>query len=1352
LSNIAEKVQFYRNKLLDLSFRNPLVNYHPKKIRSIAFQNLDPIEAYTNLVVNKRKPQIKSIQPREQSSSGRSLAESPEESRLFALYSVLDAEDLNYRLLSLHKQSLTAFEEQGYTILYLALGFLEWYEPADPQRVLKAPLVLIPVEMTRERFRNIYRIVWTEEEIFTNITLKTKLSELGVNLPEFEVGENGADIKRYFDQVQESIKYLETWKVIPGESYLDLFSFSKLIMYNDLDPSRWPGEKNLFDHPILNQIFNPESFKESSNGGFDESEVDSRLTSFNTYYVRDADSSQIAVIEDSKSGRNLIVEGPPGTGKSQTITNIIAELLASHKSILFVSEKMAALRVVKDRLDDVGLGEYCLELHSHKAKKMDIITQLRNTAEQLHHHFPYDENAFRELEHLKSELNDYSKAISTPIGKRNLTPHVMMGKSNLLRKNFENHQKSIPRVHFEQVEAINEPEWGHAKSRLLQIKYILPKIGSFSNNPWKGTSPGVILPSDIDTVKGRILESRKNLYEFLDSLEHLVSECGMAPIYSYDDLRNSINAIKILKASNPVDENILLNPEWNSPNENALKLIELLRRYRTSREMLLLKIRPSVIKKQDLQPLIQEFTTVSQSYLKHFNSRYRYLKNTILSQYLQKVRINDEEIIRDLQFAQEIIRMRDAIRNAHDFGISLFGSYWHDEESDPVALDEFKEWIVKFRYEIIQEKLTEKAARIVSKGIKSEDIDDLVKKVLNAYQAFHASFQSLSEVLRINSGIVFGNPIEKVLFKEIENQFRTWEQNIHSLVYWSNYIQYRTNCENSLGQHILPLIESDTLAPEDIVPCFEINYYDSLLRLAFVERPALQQFFGISHEDKIKRFRELDDKIIRYNRLRLQSILIDNLPDFSMGSSGDEQKELLIREFRKKKRHLPIRKLLTNAGELIREIKPCFMMSPLSVAQYLDPRAIEPFDVVIFDEASQVRPEDALGALLRGNSTVIMGDSRQLPPTSFFDKLVDVEGEFDEESPDYLVEMESILDLCKTGLPSKTLRWHYRSRHESLIAVSNREFYENKLMVYPSPMKESDNLGLKLVHLPHTRYDRGRSRTNREEAKAVANHVIEHFSQYPEKSLMVGTFSIAQQVAIQDEIEKIRDRHPDMESFFTRTDGENFAVKNLETIQGDERDVVFVSVGYGIDESGRLSSNFGPLNRDGGERRLNVLVTRAREKCVVFSNFKAGDLSSTKTTARGVRILQSFLHYAENGDFPLTTQYKEDTESPFEEEVLEFLTSKGYMVHPQVGCAGFRIDFGIVDPKSPGKYVLGIECDGAMYHSSPVARDRDKIRQSILEGLGWNLYRIWSTDWYRNPIECEHALVNAVDAALINTN
>lgn len=1349
MSNIAEKIQFYRNKLLDLSFRNQLLNYRPKKIRSIKFQNIDPFEVYSNLVVNKKKPQIKSIQLRVQRTPA-SVQEAPnEEGRVSVLYSELDPDDLSYRLLSLHKQSLTAIEEQGYTILYLALGYLEWFEPSNPEKILKAPLVLIPVEMTRERVRNIYHIVWTEEDIFTNITLKTKLSELGVTLPEFEMGENGADIGKYFASVQESVKYLNTWKVIPHEAYLDLFSFSKFIMYNDLDPSRWPSEKSLLDNPILNQIFNPESSENSENPGFDESEVDLRLNAFTTYYVRDADSSQIAVIEDSKSGRNLIVEGPPGTGKSQTITNIIAELLASHKSVLFVSEKMAALRVVKDRLDEVGLGDYCLELHSHKAKKMDIIAQLRSTVEQFPPDTQYDENVFHELEHLKSELNDYSKAVSTPIGERNLTPYVMMGKSDILRNHFKNQNKNVPRFYFENVKGITESDWRYSQSRLFQIKHILPKVGLFSTNPWRGTSPWVILPSDIDDVKGRIVQCRELLYEFLDSLEHLVSECGMAPIFSYDDLRNSINAIKILKASNPVDENILLNPEWNSPNDSAIQLIELIRRYQASRENILRKIKPTVIKKQDIQPLIQEFSTLSQSYVKFFNSRYRYLRNTILSQYLQKTRISDEEIIQDLQFAQDIIRMRDALRNAHDLGISLFGSYWQDEESDPAALDEFKEWIVKFRYEIIQEKLTEKAARIVSKGIRSEDIDNLVQHVLKAYQAYHSSFQSLSKTLHVDPKKGFGGPIETVPFKEIENQFRIWEQNIQSLVYWSNYIQYKNECQSSLGHYMLPLIESDSLVPDDIIPCFEINYYDSLLRLAFVDRPALHQFFGISHEDKIKRFRELDDQVIRYNRLRLQSILAGNLPDLSKGSKGDVQKEILIKEFNKKKRHLPIRTLLTSAGELIRDIKPCFMMGPLSVAQFLDPRAIKPFDVVIFDEASQVRPEDALGALLRGNSTVIMGDSRQLPPTSFFEKMVDIEEEFDEESPEYAVEMESILNVCKTGLPSKTLRWHYRSRHESLIAVSNREFYENKLMVYPSPMKDSDKLGLKLVHLPQTRYDRGRSRTNREEAKAVATHVIEHFSQYPDKSLMVGTFSVAQQQAIQDEIENIRDRYPEMETFFTRTDGEHFAVKNLETIQGDERDVVFISVGYGIDETGRLSSNFGPLNRDGGERRLNVLVTRAREKCVVFSNFKAIDLDSAKTNSRGVKILQSFLHYAEHGDFPLTTTHLEDTESPFETEVFEFLKSKGYEVHPQVGCAGFRIDFGIVDPKSPGKYILGIECDGAMYHSSPVARDRDKIRQRILEGLGWNLYRIWSTDWYRNSGESEMALLSAIDNAMM---
>ncbi|MFC1944557.1 DUF3320 domain-containing protein [Chloroflexota bacterium] len=434
---------------------------------------------------------------------------------------------------------------------------------------------------------------------------------------------------------------------------------------------------------------------------------------------------------------------------------------------------------------------------------------------------------------------------------------------------------------------------------------------------------------------------------------------------------------------------------------------------------------------------------------------------------------------------------------------------------------------------------------------------------------------------------------------------------------------------------------------------------------------------------------------------------------------------------------------MSQTGGLIQKIKPCFMMSPLSIAQFLEPRTAR-FDVIVFDEASQVRPEDALGALLRGNQVVVMGDTKQLPPTSFFDHIVEGTDDQEQDQPASVAEVESILHQCKRCFLTKTLRWHYRSKHESLVAVSNQEFYDNQLLLYPSPIDKSEHLGLKFVHLPSTTYDRGRSSLNRGEARVVAEAALEHYRKFPDKSLGIGAFNIKQQQAILEEVELQIRLHPEMEQFFKSDRREHFFVKNLETIQGDERDVIFLSIGFGFNESGRLTLNFGPLNKDGGQRRLNVLITRARERCVVFSNFRASDLSIDATAPFGIRALKVFLEYAESGNLRSEVPGG-DTESPFEDAVRDSLRSRGYEVCTQVGCAGFRVDLAVVDPESPGHYLLGIECDGRKYHTSPVARDRDRLRQQILEDLGWYIYRIWSTDWYRNRDETEQKLLDAVE-------
>ena len=523
----------------------------------------------------------------------------------------------------------------------------------------------------------------------------------------------------------------------------------------------------------------------------------------------------------------------------------------------------------------------------------------------------------------------------------------------------------------------------------------------------------------------------------------------------------------------------------------------------------------------------------------------------------------------------------------------------------------------------------------------------------------------------------------------------------------------------------------------DIPALFERSFRRNLFFAAIENEPNLREFFGREHNERIDRFREVDEKIAGLVRELIRARLAAGIPRDQVKDDVPKAEIGLLRhEIGKKMRHIPVRQLLNRIPNLLPRLKPCVLMSPLSVAQYLEPsHAI--FDVVIFDEASQIPVWDAIGAIARGRQLIVVGDPKQLPPTNFFNSAGDDE---DSLAPEEFKDLESILDeLITNGLRHKRLQWHYRSRHEGLIAFSNRQYYENELLTFPSA--ETTVGGVRFIHLPEARYDKGKSRTNRKEAEAFVKELVARLrnSEGTRHSYGVVTFSLAQQQLIENLLDEERRKYPEIEVHFgdePPVEGEPVFVKNLENVQGDERDVIFFSICYGADETGRVAMNFGPLNRDGGERRLNVAITRAKHEVVVFSGLRADQIDLTRTRARGVRDLKYFLDYAERGPSALaaatSASANGDPDSEFEQMVADRLRAAGYEVHHQVGCSGYRIDLGILDHKKPGRYQLGVECDGATYHRAATARDRDKLRQAILEGLGWTLYRIWSTDWWHD--------------------
>ena len=1343
-TNIIEKeFKNLRKELLDLTLRNQLLNFK-SRAKTITIVNQTPINLYQTLVLQENKMYFVANKKDKKEDKSSVWDHIPFDFSKFSegdkkLATDLTPKELQKRLYYINNQAKTMLQEQGYNILYLAVGFLEWKDKSKPKQKNNAPLVLIPVSMERKKVGESFNLEWTGEDIQTNISLKAKLLEGGIELPDFEFKKYGEVIDHYIASVRRAVSRMDGWNVNNNVA-LGFFSFTKFVMYNDLNPEAWEDNVDLTKNELIQAIFNPAKNDQES---FKEEDIDSRLEYQNMYQVLDADSSQIAAIQDVKAGRNLVVEGPPGTGKSQTIVNLIAELLAEGKSVLFVSEKMAALDVVKDRLTGVGLGKFVLELHSHKTRRKKFLKDLQK-ATNVRAQEPLNiDQTIRKLETLRRQLDDYSQIIHKPVFAVNLSAFQLYGMKESADDHFARKDALMPLVRFESPESVTLKDLDDMKIALENLAELYQTISK--ENPWSKCAPKSLLPADLREIEMLINDTLLALDNFLVERGRVYDIYGIKKPDTLNEFQNSLSAFEIIKSQNAelIDGSILKSGAWDGNNDDAFRLIQELQKYQKYAGALT-KFNQSIFQ-ADIDRLIYELQHLSTKKFRFFNNKQHI--ELVERYYAVPVTGSIEEIVRDLQEAKVVINIRKTLEANNALGQKYYGGYWH-LNANPNDLKAIARWMHEFTALVREGTFSQNTIDLMSKDLFDIKPERDLAEYIDSGEEFVRVLSRLKDKLNPRSKLIFKRETGDVPFEAWKEQLDNWRGQLSSLHLWSQYLNTKNALKSSNAKMFVDSIEKRNIKKDDIEALVEGNFADSLLNILFVENQELATFVGELHENRIREFKDLDKQILTLNRKRIYHKLNSNIPKI-FGGTENPQAKILAGEFTRKSGHMPVRKLLEKAGGMIKQIKPCFMMSPLSIAQYLDPTNEElQFDVVIFDEASQVKPEDALGAFMRGKTAVVMGDTQQLPPTSFFDQMSDADSDEEEATS---LDMESILHLCKLSFPVKMLKWHYRSRHESLISVSNREFYDDDLLVYPSPSHSDPELGLKFHYNPNTQYLRGASSKNPLEAKDVVEEIFNHFEKYGDtKSLGVGTFSVAQKNAILEELEVKRKEHPEYEPLFSDNKDERFFVKNLETIQGDERDVILISVGYGYDQDGKMSLNFGPLNQDGGERRLNVLITRAREKCVVFSNFKAYDMNLTANPPYGVKSLKEFLEYAENLTLG-TPGIDEHSKEPFEDAIASFLEENGYTVDRQIGCAGFRVDLAIVDDENPGKYILGITTDGKMYASSKVARDRDRLREQVLTGLGWKLYHLWSTDWYRNRDLGRKKLLESIEKSIRET-
>jgi very-short-patch-repair endonuclease len=860
-----------------------------------------------------------------------------------------------------------------------------------------------------------------------------------------------------------------------------------------------------------------------------------------------------------------------------------------------------------------------------------------------------------------------------------------------------------------------------------QILLDVRKPGTVSRLSLKELLEDISLSLAVIQLKNEIMENEHQLKEIMGSWYKM----EQTPWEKVEQALSDIESLRNLTSYIPEKFQTLLIEDCFKDNGRHSKLERTVKTMEQTIQLLIEKV-PSLFRNFERYETnqwqiegIADCIKWFQKSLQHWMEQY-----DVISGFFKRDYLAPSELKEDLQEAIVVQEQKIALEADLDYLKDTFGHFFsgYTTNWDVIfdALAWIEDWIKHFSHGDVPDRLV----AYIEEGANPEQKQELLrlfeksKGLLNQHEQL---YRNLETYFIRESLVVNGVGLQKSSLNSYLSWINERIQSIEQLEEWIRYQRLEKRIRDSQLSSFIEHLENKKPSNGTFVQLFQKRFYRKWLDQIYQDEEILYDFDVERVNGTIFEFRESDIKSLDQNGMRVQEILEQKRKHAIDSLNFRREQGVLLHEIGKKKRHIAIRKLLSQTSALALELKPCFFMSPLSVSQYLDANNIA-FDVVIFDEASQIFPEDAIGSIIRASQVIIVGDNKQLPPTDFF-KAGGVGEEFEDENE---VEYESILDECMYVLENMRLRWHYRSRHESLIAFSNTAFYSNSLITFPSS-EHGDELGVKFVHVPDGLYDRGGTRSNLREAEITAKLVFEHFRQYPNRSLGVIAFSEAQATEIREQVDRMRRNDSSMEPYFKEGNHDEFFVKSLENVQGDERDVIFFSIGYGKAHDGSLHMNFGPLSKNGGERRLNVAITRAKYHVKLISSLLPQDIPLERTQSIGVHRLRDYMEMAINGHLPVYTSSNtvKMYDSPFEEDVYDVLVDMGYEVHTQVGASGYKIDLAVVDPRKTDSYLCAIECDGKTYHSSKVARDRDRLRQQVLENLGWRIHRIWSQEWFK---------------------
>lgn len=1349
-SSPKDKFELWEEKLLDLNIRNNLINVH---LGGGLTQILTPDatslwkaiseNSHFNLVPVLSEP-VHDPHFLAYLHTPETVGEGPEELLKRHALQVVSANGTpDKNLIYLARKANTEIEESGCNPLFLAIGAIKYYDNEKAAKLgknyLLAPLILVPASLPRRKSGEFYTLDIDLDGLQFNTTAFEyfkRFYDLDFsafnNL--FSQKEETVDLQSIYNTIREKIASQSGWGLLENFVGISLFSFAHFVMWSDMRNYRDEFLKN----EIVSSLVNGKK-ELTIQDSYEPAQLDSKVPSDELAIPLSADSSQIAAITSALKGESFILDGPPGTGKSQTIANMIVNDMFHGKTVLFVAEKEVALEVVKSRLDKLGLGHFCLQIHSAKANKKDVLSQLEEALKFGTVKNPEDFE--KEAERIDAERRSLNATLANLHQSKSFFVSIYQAIVSFLEVEDYQGRYDTPE---EYARKLKEEDYLSARTKLKEIASYGHSIGGYHDNPFIAFQSLDYQLASRDALFQELPEFLKKIQAFKEAETPLFKKGLSYLLSSYSNLSSLADIFSDLRRNPDISYAYLDNEEYHSKTEAIAAYLKVCLAYSRKKEDIALLFNEKILTLDETKWMDAYSYSAKQSFLKRLHGNLAILK-ALRPYALDKRKLRLDSLSNYLENIHALKNGKKELAASDPFCRFLYPNE-ENKTSGEIETDLSK----SLQTASIQSQISVLSPRngnrkelysyFISLGEKPELLHS---NEISQYLSSYSELRKANELLRSRYGFNFFANADSDLY--LEKNLVLLKQALAQpgrLSEWNLFLNTLDQAQSLLPEALLNGYKEGRYKEDELDPIFRASLFYEIISLG-LEEEKLGQLSSLKTDQEIalykKELEHFATLSVEETAARVSYKYPSSTINYAQSSSVFQLRKLCASGGRGRS----LRGIFDECGDLIHTLCPCFLMSPLSVAQYLEPDKHE-FDAVIFDEASQIPTSEAVGALARGKAVIIAGDPKQMPPTNFFTSSLFQELDANDDELAY-DDLESFLDDCLAlDLPEKPLEWHYRSHHESLIAFSNSKFYDNSLLSFPSPENQTSRVTFQNVQ---GHYEKGRG-INKEEAQAIVKEVMRRLRDplLVHKSIGIVTFNEKQENLIEDLLQKEFDRDVTLNE---NPGGESIFVKNLENVQGDERDVILFSITYGPDAKNKIMPlNYGPLSREKGERRLNVAVSRARDEMLVYASCEPEDIRAHEAKNEGARYLKDFLLYAKNGVKALTTSFSANLYEP-KTSVGDFLArdlrKAGFEVDTNVGSSKFRIDVGVKDPRQPNRYILGIITDSDAYASSPSCRDRNIVQPAMLERLHWRIYRLWSVEYLDHPQEIIKKIIALIE-------